>query len=340
MVFEIALPALRAPARPGHINHHLMRAKIPPPMLRCETNRAFSNVRWGAVCPSKENVCAIVVTYFPDQGLPDRLDRTQAQVAHIVIVDNGSDSETFKCVQAGVGKPGIDLIRNPVNLGIAAALNQGVNWARGKGYEWVLLLDQDTVPAQDMVATLIRAFNEFPDKSKLAIIGSNRVLNRVANVNWNHNEWWGIGETVITSGSLLPVGTAQTIGPFREEFFIDCVDFEYCLRARSMGFEIIEILVPIMQHCIGTPKTVHLLWSRIHAYNHRPWRSYYKIRNFMILIREYTLKDPWWIFRMSFAMTRITAVALLLEESRASKFRYTVLGFYDGLLRRFTRRVI
>jgi len=305
-----------------------------------KTNGTCSNVRLGSVCPSKGNICAIVITYFPDQGLCDRLDQTKAQVAHAVIVDNASDEETFKRVQAGLCKPGIDLIRNPVNFGIAAALNQGMKWARTKGYQWVLLLDQDTVPAQDMVATLIRAFNEFPDKSQLAIIGSNRVLHPVTKAKRSQNGWWRVTETVITSGSLLNVEAAQRIGPFREEFFIDCVDFEFCLRARSMGFKIIEILVPIMQHFIGNPKTVRLLWSKIRAYNHRPWRSYYMVRNFMVLIREYVLKDPWWIFRMSYAMTRIMAVTLLVEGSRISKFRYMLLGFYDGLLGRFTRRVI
>jgi rhamnosyltransferase len=290
--------------------------------------------------PFKENICAIVVTYYPGQGLGDRIDLTKAQVAHVIIVDNASDDETFKRVQAGLGKPGIDVIRNPVNFGIAAALNQGVTWARSQGYKWVLLLDQDSVPAPDMVATLIGAFNEFPDRGELAIIGLNRVLNPVPRAQRNQSGWWGIAETVITSGSLLDVGAAQRIGPFREEFFIDCVDFEYCLRARSMGFKIVEILVPIMQHFIGAPKTARLLWLKLHAYNHRPWRSYYIVRNFMALIREYALKDPWWIFRMSCAVTRIMAVTLLTEESRVSKFRYMLLGFYDGLLGHFNRKVI
>lgn len=290
--------------------------------------------------PCKENICAVVVTYFPDHGLCDRLDRTQAQVAHLVIVDNASDEETFERLHARCGTPGFDLIRNPVNSGIAAALNRGVALARCKGFSWALLLDQDTIPERDMVSTLIAAFQEFPDKDRLAIIGSNRVLHGIPKSKRGRSPWWRIADAVITSGSLVDVRAAQKIGAFREEFFIDCVDFEFALRARRMGFKIVEVLVPIMRHFIGDPKTVRVLWFRVHAYNHRPWRSYFMVRNFVVLIREYGFKDPWWIFRMSWAMSRIVAASLLLEESRLSKLKYTVLGLYDGLLRRFTRRIV
>jgi len=291
------------------------------------------------VCPSKENICAVVVTYFPDPGLRDRLDRTRPQVADIVIVDNASDEQSFKNVQAGLGSSGADVIRNSANLGIAAALNQGLQWAHSKGYQWVLLLDQDTVPALDLVPTLIRAFNDFPDKNQLAMLGSNRVLNRVPNKKYSTNGWWGITEMVITSGSLLSLDAAGKIGPFREDFFIDCVDFEFCLRARSMGFKIVEILVPRMEHFIGEPKTVRLLWWRIHAYNHQPKRSYYLMRNFIVLTREYCLKDPWWLFRMSYAIGRVMLVTVLLEESRIAKLKYILLGLYDGLVGRFARDI-
>jgi rhamnosyltransferase len=299
-----------------------------------------SDLSWVPVWPSKENICAILVTYFPDQGLCDRLQRTKLQVAHIVIVDNASDRETFGHLQVALLLPGVDLIRNPVNFGIATALNQGVQWARSKGYQWVLLLDQDTLPSLDMVATFIRVFNEFPYKSQLAIIGSNCFLNSATKTKRREERWWGIAKTVITSGSLLALDAAQRIGPFREEFFIDCVDFEFCLRAFTKGFRVVEIRVPVMEHFIGTPKTMRMLWLKTQTYNHRPWRSYYMIRNFVVLVREYVLKDPWWIFRMSWAITKIVALTLLMESSRISKLRYMLLGFYDGLIGRFTRTVI
>lgn len=291
------------------------------------------------VFPCKENICAVVVTYFPGEGLSDRVLRAKEQVGHAVIVDNATSGEALERVQAATCLPGIDWIQNPANLGIATALNQGVEWARQHGYKWALLLDDDTVPGPEMVATLIRAFEEFPDRNRLAIIGTNRILNP-GNEQLSLNRWWTIGDTVITSGSLLELSAAQRIGPFRDEFFMDFVDFEYCLRARSMGFQIVEILIPTMQHFIGDRKTVRRLGLTIFEFNHRPWRSYYKIRNFMFVAREYLFKDPRWVFRMSWGMAKVSVVAALIEDSRIPKLRYTLLGFYDGLLGRVTRRVV
>lgn len=291
------------------------------------------------VFPCKENICAVVVTYFPGQGLSDRVLRAKAQVGHVVIVDNATSGEALERVQAASSAPGIDLIRNAANLGIGGALNRGVSWASSQGYKWALLLDDDTVPGPEMVATLIRAFEEFPDKNRLAIIGSNRIFHP-GNEQLSLNRWWTIGDTVITSGSLLELSAAQRIGPFRDEFFMDFVDFEYCLRARSMGFKIVEILVPTMQHFVGNSKMIRRFGLMIHTYNHQPWHSYYKVRNFMFVAREYLFKDPWWIFRMSFATAKTAVVAVLIEESRVPKLRYTLLGFYDGLLGRVTRKVV
>lgn len=292
------------------------------------------------VFPCKENICAVVVTYFPGQGLSDRVLRAKEQVGHVVIVDNATSGEALDRVQAAACLPGIDLIRNAANLGIGGALNRGVSWASSQGYKWALLLDDDTVPGPEMVATLIRAFEEFPNKSSLAVIGSNRVLNPVTRTRRNQNGWWSAGDAVITSGSLIELGAAQKIGPFRDEFFMDFVDFEFCLRARSMGFKIVEILVPTMQHFIGNSKMVRRFGLRIHTYNHQPWHSYYKVRNFIFVARKYLFTDPWWIFRMSWATAKTAVVAVLIEESRVPKLRYTLLGFYDGLLGRVTRKVV
>jgi rhamnosyltransferase len=290
--------------------------------------------------PTGENICAIVVTYFPDCGFPDRLSHTRQQVSHVLIVDNASDIETFKYVQKALSQPNTDVIQNPGNLGIAAALNQGLQWAREQGFAWVLLLDQDTIPSPHMVRTLIRAYDEFPDKDQLAMIGTNCFPDSPSKGKQSiRSGWWTVSKMVITSGTLLQLEAARLIGSFRDEFFIDCVDLEFCLRARVKGFKIVEILEPIMDHSIGVPQTVRLLWFRISTYNHRPWRSYYEIRNFIILVREYVFKDSQWALWSIYVAMKAIPIRLLLEESRLRKLGYMTLGLYDGITKRFDRPV-
>src|SRR6266704_793855 len=92
--------------------------------------------------PAKENVCAIVVSYFPEGDFCSRLRQIQKQVAHVVVIDNASSDETAKLLETAQTELGITLIRNHVNLGIATALNQGTAWAKEMGYAWCLLFDR------------------------------------------------------------------------------------------------------------------------------------------------------------------------------------------------------
>src|SRR5437762_5458329 len=185
------------------------------------------------LCPTRENVCAVVVTYFPEGDLLSRLQRLRPQVAQVVVVDNGTTGEAANSLQAAESELRITLIRNGCNLGIATALNQGAQWAAEQGYQWILTLDQDTESDPTMVESLTSVYRSCEFAEKVAVVGPNF---RQAFNNKPFYEFAEVGErsyrelkTVITSGSLTSLRAFQVIGGFREDFFIDCVDLEYCL---------------------------------------------------------------------------------------------------------------
>jgi rhamnosyltransferase len=290
------------------------------------------------VAPRKENICAVVVTYFPDEGFSNRLSRIYMQVGHVIVVDNASDEETFEHVQTVVSDLGIDVIRNSENLGIATALNQGARLALEKEYDWTLFLDQDTIPAQNMVPMLTRAYDEFPGKNHLAIIGSSYAQDLRSDSCASTARSWVKSKIVITSGSLVSLKVLSIVGFFRDEFFIDCVDLDFCLRARSMGFEIIEVTQPVMQHFIGHATAHRLLFAETETSNHAPWRWYYMTRNHMALVREYLWKDPAWVLKAVDKRIRRILLMLFFEKSRIMKMKYLTIGLYDDIRGRFGRR--
>ena len=288
------------------------------------------------IAPAKENICAVVVTYFPDAGFAERLAQIRGRVDRVVVVDNGSDAESYRYVLAATSGPGVCLLRNQANLGIAAALNQGMQQARREGHAWAFLLDQDTRPWNNTIDRIRQAFDEFPEKETLAVLGCNRFLKAPA----SRAQWWTLSAAVITSGSLVSVSAAETIGPFRDEFFIDCVDFEFCLRARSKGYEVIEILEPIMTHAIGNPAPVRLGWIRGRTSNHRPWRWYYMVRNNLTVFRDYLWTEPAWTLKTAGRLCYALSLSLLFEEARLAKLRFAILGLWDGIRRKFDRVII
>jgi rhamnosyltransferase len=278
-------------------------------------------------------VCAIVITYHPDAALPDRLDRIRPQVNGIVIVDNGSSGAERQMLRDMTSGRAIDVIFNGENLGVARALNIGIQRAAALGYPAVLLLDQDSSVAEDMVETLLAVRASFPDAERLAVIGSGfNEVNPGDTDAGNPGDAWVEVKSTITSGSWLPLSAYSAIGPFREELFIDHVDTDYCLRARTKGYRVIKTRKQLMSHAIGAPTQHAMPWGRKWTTNHSADRRYYFARNDTVMLREYgnhgTAGWVWKSFRRSLRQCKRIA---LYEAGKAGKICAVFHGWWDGM---------
>src|SRR5271155_4495954 len=291
--------------------------------------------------PTREAICAVVVTRNPDAGLFSRIEKVRTQVDRAVLVDNGSADLCVRRLRELATSLSVHLILNGANQGVARALNQGVQYAMERHYRWALTLDQDTSVAADMVDSLTALYQEFPDNGRLAVIGSNytnSVNGRPAAANPHGSHSWGEEvKTVITSGSLISLNALYEIGGFRDEFFVDCVDLDYCLRARSKGFRIALSSGPLMQHCIGNLTEHHLPWKTTGTTNHPPQRQYFMARNITILACEYLGREPRWVLSTLWLRMKSLLLICLFEKGRLQKLGHALLGMLDGL-RKKTKR--
>jgi rhamnosyltransferase len=296
--------------------------------------------RFGAdsLASVSEAICAVIVTYHPDSDLFSRVERAAKQVAQTVIVDNGSSPPCVQEIRKIADTLGIHLVLNARNEGVGRALNQGAEWAAAQGYRWILTLDQDTVIAADMADSLIEVLHSCSFAERVAVVGSdyrNKVKGRVLEDLIEPNGSPGREvTTVITSGSLVSLEVFRTIGGFRDEFFIDCVDHEYCLRARARGFRVMMTCAPLREHSIGRASEHRLLWKRPVASNHPPLRQYFMTRNTVILAREYMRKEPRWILTELWRRAKSILIVCLFERERLSKIKHIARGFRDGIRRR------
>ena len=289
------------------------------------------------------NVCAVVVTYHPDSGFPERVARIVPQVGSLVIVDNGSDGAELEMLREIAADPSITLVANAENLGVARALNIGMQRAALKS-SWALLLDQDTRADTDMVQRLQAVYTAFPDKDHLAVIGSGfrdpdgetqatdiEIQVEAAAGNVPAGEWMDV-ESAITSGSLLPLKAHAAVGPFREEFFIDYVDTDYCFRARAQGLRVIKTRKPIMSHAIGAATRHGLLWMNKWTTNHSPDRRYYGARNDTVMLREYgNYRFGSWALKSLGRRLRTCKRIALYEPTKAAKIIAVMQGWWDGV---------
>lgn len=254
----------------------------------------------------------------------------------MVIVDNGSTLAITDILRALGESPAIHVILNFGNLGIARALNVGVQAAADRGYQWVLLMDQDSHIHDDAVESLVEVFESFPEKNLLAVIGSGyedlRENTREPIYHAALGDLWHEVEAVITSGSLLSLSAYAAIGPFRDEFFIDHVDREFCLRAKAIGSRVIKTNKFLMSHSIGTPTHHQLLWTRKSTTNHSADRRYYFARNDTVMLREYgNYSKPGWMFKSLRRCFRTVKRIVLYEDAKADKVIAVFHGWRDGL---------
>ena len=121
------------------------------------------------------DIVPIIVTYNPDiSTLKSAIKALSSQVETIVIVDNGSNDDigTFLDTLTETAVNKIKLLTLKQNYGLGAAYNRGIAIARQLGAEFILLLDHDSIPQQNMLEKLRNAFVYLKEQGKpIAAVG-------------------------------------------------------------------------------------------------------------------------------------------------------------------------
>ena len=282
---------------------------------------------------NKNCVCAVVTTFCPDDGFPDRIVRIQGQVQGVIIVDDGaSEGNEVRLKGWFEGRPEIVLLHHASNRGVAAALNTGLELAGNMGYTYALLLDDDSLVAQGMVAGLIAALEDDPNQMP-AIVGTSYSLpGKVSDA--MTSDLLKEVPSIITAGSLIPLKIFASVGPFREELFIDYVDHEYCLRARSQGVRILQCEKVGMEQPMGqTQKTA---WGELRSV-HSQSRTYYYFRNSFVVAREYAWQFPEFLIWVAWQQFKTLVKILFFMRPKRQYWRAMLRGLADGWAGRLGR---
>jgi len=282
--------------------------------------------------PTADNAVAVIVTLQPERDVIHHAEALIGQVARIVVIDNGSDPGAGPILDSLSKLPSIELIRNPVNAGIARALNQGAQAAMDVGAEWLLTLDQDAAPSPEIVRIAGHTFQAYPQPQRIAVIGSTSTADLAQSTGpASRGRPWIQASTVITAGSFVSLAAFRSIGGFREDFFVDYHDIEFCLRARARGYRVLVSRELALTHRIGQP-TVRWIGRRaVVTTNHSATRRYYMTRNRFLVWRRYWRTDPRYVAEDIIASEKELAKLLLVEEDRVGKLRAVLAGMTDGI---------
>lgn len=255
----------------------------------------------------QEIVWAVVVCYRPTlPQLGALLDAIAPQVAGVLVVDNGPDTTLGDWLASRRQR---DCVHVPMdgNVGVATGHNAGLDVARERGASHVVLFDQDSLPASDMIGKLSAAMRSAAGKGyRVASAGPYFHdprdgmyypfirLNgwKIERVREPDEQSWCRADYLITSGCLISMNAIDEIGGMEDNLFIDYIDIEWGLRARAKGFVNLGVFDANMEHDLGDLPRRYLS-GRLRVPMHSPLRHYYHFRNALALYRRAYIPLRW-----------------------------------------------
>ena len=189
----------------------------------------------------------------------DSLARVTDPPIRVVCVDNGSIDGSVEAVRER--HPDIHLIENGANLGFSGGNNAGLRWALERGAEWMALVNNDAVVAEDAFAGFTAVAREHPLGAG-ALAGKLYLADhpdRIWFAGQRYLAWLGYSgrargfgmrdsaryrqviSTDRAAGALMAVSrpAIEHAGLLADDLFAYAEDVDWSLRIREAGFEVL-----------------------------------------------------------------------------------------------------
>ncbi|MBL4671928.1 MAG: glycosyltransferase family 2 protein [Arenicella sp.] len=299
-----------------------------------------------------ERVLAVVVSYNPDGGmLSAALQELLKQGCDVAVIDNGSNNlNDVEDLISAIASDKLVLLSQSSNRGLGAAHNIGIKQAKAGDYNYLLIMDQDSLPLEGMVDKLVVAHKAKSLVAQVSAVGVSYL--NVDNGSESFFVRFGAlkfarhycrdkdsdgcieADFLISSGSLISVQAIESIGEMDEGLFIDHVDTEWFLRARHKGYMAYGACDAVMRHGLGeNTHTVSFGGRQRNVPQHKSFRYYYIFRNSIILYKRGYTSGLWkWNDIQRLAM--IGVMFGLVKTPRRANAAMMLKGIWHGLLGR------
>jgi rhamnosyltransferase len=278
----------------------------------------------------------IFVLYEPTGDHVRNLLKTRGACRNVVAVDNSPEADVLlhECLR----EQGMEVIFNRNQGGLAGAYNRGAEVLLRRQCDSIFLLDQDSDIDASFFAGMMQAatalgtdtFLMGPKIYEIALEKCMPVIppgKRFPKPFRIDDQILGLFPTlcIISSGSMISAAAYRKLGPFREDYFIEYIDVEYSLRARSRN-------VPVYMNAAVTLRQTNGRIERhgkLFTTNHVARRRYYIARNSVHCLNEY--RSYWGLHWLSGLMVIHQAICVLLFDSqKLKKIMAIACGYLDG----------
>ena len=136
---------------------------------------------------------------------------------------------------------------------------------------------------------------------------------------------------VMTSGNILNLDIWKKIGGFKDWFFIDGIDIEYCMNLHKNGYKILRDNDLIIDHNLGDLFYKKLPGRLYLCTNHAAIRRYYIMRNYHYIYDMYKndKNELGYLYTLIAQRHNIVGVILFEKKDKFKKVRNYIRGYKD-----------
>jgi rhamnopyranosyl-N-acetylglucosaminyl-diphospho-decaprenol beta-1,3/1,4-galactofuranosyltransferase len=284
-----------------------------------------------------ERVCAVVVTYNRVELLREcltALERQSRPLDLVMVIDNASSDGTPEVVRSE--HPSVELVQLPDNRGGAGGFEEGVRRGYEAGYDWLWLMDDDTIPTETALEELLAAPAALGDVARPLVLASMALLpDRSAVHPFNFarvDERFPLRTAQAVERGYVPIRYTSFVAAFIHrdavaeyglpigEYFIWLDDVEYTSRVirERPGFL--------------APRSIVIHKSHTRGSSEGGERYYYAVRNMIWLLRSGSLRGERGVrARLWLTLFEGIPAYLKFEHFRPRAFRTVIRGLRDGL---------
>lgn len=269
----------------------------------------------------------------------------------VIVVDNGSSDGSGTMLKQNFAH--IKYIQAPTNLGFAGGNNKGFEYAIAHGYEYSLMLNNDTFVEPNFLELLT---NYMDAHKNVGAIQPKIFFNNNRQKIWNGGSyflsWLGwtysknymrtagpaqnnFAEVDWITGCALLVRTSivQQIGALNDHFFIYYEDVDFSFRIREAGYKLIFHPQSVIYHIAGMANKAKVKGKEGYA---NPYVHYLNFRNHIWVLRTYT---KWYQWPTTFITLIAYSFAIMLYfvvRWRITKLAMMLKGIYHGFTKQST----
>ena len=250
------------------------------------------------------------------------------RVSTFVIVDNGCGDAVAMDAYAKQYEGRVVILRQEKNIGYSGAINKGMTFARTSDCDYVLILDDDSVPEAGAIDHYMHNLELFPHKN--IILVGNRIdvpgnadiftTRHVYGINRSNSLYQVFSfkklvhflrvlfkihtgakqypyvpiipvDAFVTGGTFLPIAAVRAVEPPDASFFIYSEDLDYAWRLRAAGYEIYACAQPVIRDIDMTFPNIGDHVYGLFKEATPEYKVFFRMRNTVVVSRRHSGKS-------------------------------------------------